>query len=194
MFCGVVVSTICLLLAAFDNPFMLKLSSLTPTPYLNPLFWLGYFCFGILCSQYSSLLNVGRICGKIFGLAGILLAVSIFCHIFYNIEYSYFSTFAILNTILSGTFIMGITYCLREKTWNKLLQLGNDSYTVYLVHQLLAGVIVWLTSKTDLFALTLIRPFAVIVIIMFGLYILRRLNDAVGGKLNWFCLLIGVRQ
>lgn len=194
MLLGVIISMIGLLFTALDYPPMVQLSSLVSTPYLNPFHWLGYFCFGILCSQRTTLLNLGRTCGKIFWFTGSLLAVSILCHIYYHLDYSYFSSFAIPNIILSSCTIMGITYHLRDKTCNILLQLGKDSYTVYLVHQLLAGMIVWLTSKADFFALTLMRPFVVIVLIMIGLNILRRLSDAVGGKLKWFYPLIGIRQ
>ena len=192
--CGIIVSFIALLLTAFSSPIMLQLSSLMFTPYLNPIHWLGYFCIGILCSQLTSLLNIGKACGKVFWITGALLIISIFCHIYYNLKYSYFSAFAIPNIVLSSSFIMGITYHMRDKTWNGLLQLGKDSYTVYLLHQLVAGVIVWLTSKVDFFVLTLMRPFVVIAIVVIGLNILRCLNKAIGGKLNWIYPLIGIRQ
>lgn len=183
-----VVSFTGLLLTGMGNPWMKRISNLMYTEYLNPIHWLGYFCIGILISIYTSMHAVGKWCRKYIGIAGMLLVLTIACHIRFRINYTYFSRFALVNTAIATVFIFGILYMLKDKEVKILYMLGQDSFSIYLLHQLTAGVVVRVTSKIDLFVLTWIRPCIVLAVTMAGIQMIRYM------KLNLFCDLIGIRK
>lgn len=194
MYACIAISTLGLILSGVSNPLMVKFTALTSTPYLNPIHWLGYFCTGVVVEHYTSLLEVGRFCNRMVWLAGLFLFASVGIHIYFDFPYTYFSTYAIPNTMASTVFIMGVTYAFKDKEIRWLLRMGEESYTIYLVHQLFAGGIVWLTSKADIFVLTLLRPLVTVTIVETGICILRHVNRKVNGKLGILCGLAGMRE
>lgn len=64
MSAGIVLSVIGMLLTSGHFAIMGQINSLTVTAYLNPVYWIGYFCAGIMIEHYSSILGVGKWCSK----------------------------------------------------------------------------------------------------------------------------------
>lgn len=168
------------------------INKITFTYYLNPFNWMGYFCIGMLMRKKTNILSVGKKCRKALYFMLLLLIVSISLHIYYNLPYTYFSKFSIINTILSTGIIFALPMIFRKMP-RFLIEIGKYSFSIYLLHQLVVGVVVWGSSRVDIFIFTLLRPLITIGIVMIGIVILNFLNRLLNNKLNFVYKLIGAR-
>ena len=77
---------------------------------------------------------------------------------------------------------------------NIMEKVGKYSFTIYLLHELAAGGIVWITEKTNLALLIYFRPLINIAIVLAGINIICYFS----GKYKWMnhisAILLGFRN
>lgn len=149
-------------------------------PYLNFFNWSIYFVIGILMIDRFKL--VLEFCYKFRGLSFISYTVFAIIAIYSDIEMGYWSILAIPLQISSITGILGIC---NMKVLNKkvILDCGRDSFAIYLLHMPVAGIIVNIFNKFELYHITLIRPIVVMSVMLFTLKALRYLSYKLDNKL-----------
>lgn len=168
-------------------------SGIFGTAYLNPFHFMIYFCIGMLMELYHLWDYIAEKCAKYLLISALCLAFMIFLHIHEGWSFSYFSNYTLLNTLFSTATIMGSARWMQRKQWNGLDLVGKWSFSIYLLHQFLAGLVVQITNLVDAWVVTLLRPVITISIVMLGIIILNKINDKLYGKLHICLTLIGTR-
>lgn len=161
------------------------------SPYLNPFNFLFLFVMGLLCAEYDFLRKMVSINKKFYlcGLFFYLIVISVLA--LNGIIVTYFKWFFILIEITVLFCLCGISNVINN--CNKhVVDIGKLSFSVYLLHMPLAGIVSNLLGKIDLFLITMLRPVLVLFItyvsIKFLLFISKKLSFE-----RWVSLLIGVR-
>lgn len=170
------------------------INDLTGTFYLNPINWCSFFIVGIMVNRKNSVLEALL---KLMQPTWIWLIASIVyfivCTIFHQSIF-YFSKFAVvahvINILLLGSIALKLNKLVNKKL---LIMLGTYSFSIYLLHQFVSGIIVNITSRVDILFFIIIRPFSIIAIVFAGIYLLCNLNEKCHGKLNFAERLVGIR-
>ncbi len=151
------------------------INNYTGTYYLNPLNWMMFFCGGILISRHSSLWKVTE---KVRIVAPLLAIIS-FAYFIINLllkeSIYYFSKYSLVSLVTNTLLIIYIGYSIarirnksnESRICNYLKVIGVYSYSIYLLHQFFAGIIVRITNFLDFFILVLLRPWVVILVTSF---------------------------
>jgi peptidoglycan/LPS O-acetylase OafA/YrhL len=142
----------------------------TITPYLNPLNWMLYFSLGVLIHKYKLLERIAIFARKIIIISSTALVLDVFLHIKFDLSYSYWSSFAIVNILIALFVIFGLASILLDRKAFLLVSIGRLSFSIYLLHELIVGLIIYFSSKYDIWVGTLARPFIVILLVMTGIY------------------------
>ena len=71
-----------------------------------------------------------------------------------------------------------------------LLKIGDWSFSIYLLHQFVAGIVVAITNRWDFFVLTLCRPWIILAITACTVMVIDRIFRE---KLSWVRTIIGIR-
>lgn len=170
-------------------------NSWTGNYYLNPLNWIVFFAIGIIISKRKTIKSVGEamsrkqvlICAMIISISYFVLC-EIECESIY-----YFSKYALISHTANIVVLHGFAEFIsrwENNYWKKkLLEVGKYSYTIYLLHQFVVGFMVAVTNKIGISFLVLLRPFAVLIIVMIGIYLV---NKVFGGN-KYIKTLIGMR-
>lgn len=85
--------------------------------------------------------------------------------------------------------ILGVRIA-NEKISNLFIKLGEYSFSIYLLHMPVAGIIVNITNRFDLIFLLLIRPLIVIGIVIVFIRIYKKVMEKFNKK---YLFLIGIR-
>ena len=159
------------------------------TPYLNPFFWMLYFSSGILLSKFHLLKKFAIFCNRIFFVNLVFFLIILFLHIYSNSVFSYWSKWAILNSTVSIILIFGLSVKITNSKIRVFEDIGKQSFSIYLLHELVVGFIVLFTSINSSWILVLVRPILILIIvyllIRFYKFITRRLKN----KLVWYSLI-----
>lgn len=165
----------------------------TGTFYLNPLNWMCFFATGMLLDQkeYFMLLAdrsekrvLSLICGS--GLYFIIMETT-------GQAFSYFSKYAVLAHIINVLLIFGLAekmLMILGNLENILIYTGKISFSIYLLHQFIAGILVRAANCFDLFIITLMRPFIVVFIVAMAVWIIEKVCDK---RYQFIKVLIGLR-
>lgn len=177
------------------------ISNYTGTYYLNPLNWMVFFCVGILISRNMSLSILAGTLKRITPIM-FIISVAYFMITLTLGEYIYyFSKFCIIPLTVNTFLIFVGGYLLAGKGSKnnvsvKLDQICMDgyieligiyAYTIYLLHQFFAGIVVKITGLKDFFVLVLIRPFIILGMTMLLISILVRLKGSCGSLIRKLC-------
>lgn len=168
-------------------------SGIFGTAYLNPFHFMIYFCIGMLMELYHLWDLIAEKCAKYLLISAMCLTLTVFLHIYKGWSFSYFSNYALLNTLFSTATIMGMARWMQRKQWNGLDLVGKWSFSIYLLYQFLAGFLVQITNLVDVWVVTLLRPVITISIVMLVIIILNKINDKLHGKLHICLTIIGAR-
>jgi peptidoglycan/LPS O-acetylase OafA/YrhL len=132
-------------------------------PFLNPLNFICYFSVGVLIASNNALLKIAYSCNKYKSfLLGLYIVLLILTGIF-NISSGYFGYATLLVQPVAISLIFGLAtmaFLYNEK----VLELGIESFGIYLIHMPVAGIITFIFNHYDLWVLTLVRPIIVIAI------------------------------
>lgn len=162
--------------------------------YLNPLNWIVFFASGMYISQKNLLQSIKEVTSKrqviflMFLMSTLYFAM---CEIEGEYIY-YFARFALIAHVVNVFLILGLGHLISNIGGicdRCILYIGKTSFTIYLLHQFAAGLIVAVSNRIDIALLVLIRPFAVLMIVEAVVY----LADKIFGKYKAIKILIGMR-
>lgn len=143
--------------------------------YINALNWMIYFIIGIVLNKYRKI----DIIKERFHISYILVLLIVLIHLFFSEKLSYFSPFGLITIILS--FFSLLSLLLRKDINNKFLKyIGKISFSIYLIHMPIAGVIVRLSNLFDIPIIIIIRPFVTLLITVFVIWIYKKILDILG--------------
>lgn len=169
-----------------------KINDIITTPYLNPLNWMIYFSVGILINRYFQIEKIAVLTKKLLYFSIPALAIILFFHLRNGLSLSYWSDFIFLNMLFSILVIFGLSSYLLNWSSTFFVMIGNYSFSIYLLHELVVGVVVYLSSKIDLWYITLIRPIITILIVMVGIISYKKLVSIL--NCNNALMFIGYRE
>lgn len=184
IYCSIIMSVINIILTASGY-----LSEINP--YLNLFNFIIYFAIGLFISEKDILLEIANKCRyhiKILICAYIIL---IFLTNILGISSGYWGYATLIIQPIAILVIFGLsTY---KKLYNDIiLRIGCESFSIYLLHMPIAGIITNIFNKLNWWIITLFRPIIVIIITMIFIYFFKYISNKlnISSKINY---LIGVR-
>lgn len=122
--------------------------------YINVFNWIIYFVIGMYINQYKLL---PRLKEKIKIPYMIIISI-ILLHLIFNIKLSYFSYFGFITILLNFSILVSKLY---DKILNnKIIQfIGKTSFSIYLIHLPIAGVVSRICNLFNTGLFVFIRPF-----------------------------------
>ena len=188
-----ILSVVSILAYGFKIPYISEWNELAITVYLNPFLWMLYFVLGMLIKKNDYLCKLAEHSKKYLPVYGTLLVIDFSFHFVGKIPWLYYSQYAILNIGLQIMVVMGLSTILLSKKNNLLVEAGKYSFSIYLLHELVVGGVVWITNKRALFFLIWARPFITIAIVLVGIKVV----EAIVKRQKWMkdipTILIGIR-
>lgn len=140
--------------------------------YLNPFNFLFFFACGLLCGRGNVLERVFDIAGKLcFCLAATYLLL-LLTFTWFDVAIGYFKIFYIPVEAIAILGILGMTDRIRNCCPGVLTDMGRCSFSVYLLHMPVAGLVANIFDRIDFFSLTLLRPLVVLAITYFAIRLL----------------------
>lgn len=166
----------------------------TGTFYLNPLNWIVFFAMGLLLNRMNWLMEwYKKFIYKIF-IWIILSFIYFFTCLVLNDKIYYFSHFALLAHLINILMLSAMAESITKSKFSDFfVVLGKCSFSIYLLHQFVVGIVVTVSNKLNSAVIVMIRPFIVIACVMFGIYFLKWLNRRCCNRLEIVEKLIGVR-
>ena len=165
-------------------------------PYANPLNWALFFILGLIVAQKDSLVQCAVVCGRYLHIT-LPLAISIIgIAVFKNSYIAYWGQGNIIAGVLFGVVLVGIAYVITDNS--KLLfrqmmsYMGKISYTIYLIHMPVAGVLSFLIVNYNLGILVLLAPLIVVIIVTAAIMIILKFSYFIGIE-KYVKLLLGTR-
>lgn len=160
-------------------------------PYLNPFNFIIYFIIGIRLKDKSNVMEFGSLCYKNIIIILLIYLTGLIYIKHYDITYGYWGKSTLFIQPFGILLIFGLA-SYRSFHSKKMLLIGKRSFTIYLLHMPIAGIITRILNNIELWQITLIRPLIIIMITNFiiGIYlsIINKLNISYKGK-----LIIGIR-
>lgn len=134
-------------------------------PFLNPFNFIIYFSIGILIANKNILINIASICTRYKNILLVWYIILLILIKIFNISSGYwgYSTLIIQPVAILLVFGLSTKKLLYSE---KILKIGQESFSIYLLHMPVAGIISNIFSRFDLWVLTLVRPFIIIGITM----------------------------
>lgn len=162
-------------------------------PYLNPLNWIGYFALGILISNNYRDINSyipKLIYNNRIRVLALLLAFNIVMLVLSvaNKSYSYWSLFGLLYAY--STMVLIFIFLEKESPIFTLIKLGKSSFTLYLLHMPIAGVINIIFSRFN--NLIIFKPLIVIGVTLFLVEIFKLFSNKIGMQ-KYANIVLGIR-
>lgn len=140
------------------------------TPYLNPLFWIGFFALGILAKRYK-----WRTLGfEWFSKTGLLIVSTVYFIVMHkmNLPIWYFSKAGFAMGVVNATLLYFVAKGISS---NVLEKLGDSSYQVYLFHAFFVGLVGKVIQLTGIYALNILKPIVVLLIAEVAIMIIEKL-------------------
>lgn len=163
---------------------------ITINPYLNVFNWCGYFGIGILLQRKKLFNKLSCFCNKNIKIITSILIILILINTKLQLKLTYWSYMSFIVIIVGILFIFGIE--IQKKSIRaKVEAIGKKSFSIYLLHMPVAGIIVNIFNRYDLDYLTIFRPFIVIYIVVIFINIYMYINKKIK---NDYSLLIGYRE
>lgn len=165
----------------------------TGTYYLNPLNWMGFFVVGMLISGKNYLMCFASKLGKVvpfFAFASILYFAIVRVS---GGGFAYFSQYALAAHIVNISLIFGLAENILRisgRTKELAIYIGKTSFSIYLLHQFVAGILVRVANYFDVFLITLMRPIVAIIAVIALIHFLKKIGNK---KIEIVDVLIGSR-
>ena len=162
-------------------------------PYINPFNWSIYFILGLLIKKYSLLEKLAVFCKKWFFYITSIYIMILIIYLMNGVGISYWKYASVIAELVAMAFVFGASYfCMMLKKVNWFIYVGKISFSVYLLHMPIAGILTNLFDQFNLWYFTLLIPIIVIIITIVGIQIFRLIAKKI--KLNRiFDILIGYR-
>ncbi len=156
-------------------------------PYINPLNWMGYFSLGLIIAEKKLEGKINIVVSKynkIFIIAFLTIQIIL---AYGNIELTYWNMFYFPFEIIAFFTIVSISTINRVYFNNNIIYAGKASYSIYLIHMPVAGIVARLCSYVDFWLITLLRPFIVLVLVFTFIKIVEYLSKYIKlfNKIRW---------
>lgn len=168
-------------------------NTITITPFLNPLNWMLYFSIGLLINRCELIGRIAILSRKLIYLSVPALIFALVVHVINGETLHYWSNFTLVNMTISSLVIFGLSSIFLDRSSNVLVTVGKYSFSIYLLHELVVGIIVRLSSNYDFWFITMLRPLIVLLIVMTGIIIYKKLVAKLYIK-KYALMLIGIRE
>ncbi len=189
---GILLSIIFYLLK--DYTLLGNIDDLISSPYLNPLYWIGYFCLGMLIASTDSMKKVLNFSKKMLPISLTLSTIAIIYSSLYGSTPTYFGRYSWIMTMVSGFAMMGLSSINVYSHFEFIEKVGNCSFSIYLCHQFFSGLIIHLTELVDCWITVIVRPVANILIVMILILLYEKINKACNDKISFVGCLIGLKR
>lgn len=159
--------------------------------YLNFLNWAVYFSIGLLIFQYNYFDKISNLFSKYLYIFILIFICFMFFHIQNGISIYYWSKYALMNNFLFIFISIGISKRIKKKSL--LERIGRKSFSIYLMHELLVGSIIYVSNYYPNWILVILRP----ILVIFILYILINSLSFISRKYEKnriFEILLGIRE
>lgn len=170
------------------------LNNVFGTAYLNPFNWMFYFSAGMLMAKKEKyFVKVIPVIRKLVGvlIVGSIAILAVF--VYTKCDILYFSRWGLISALVNGCMILSLSAQVNQLSLEKIksvfIYLGKISFTIYLLHQFFAGIVVRISDIANFELLIVFRPFVVIgltALVIWGLI-------KIGKGLPFIKLLVGVR-
>lgn len=157
--------------------------------YMNFMNWCVYFEFGLLLAQKDRFIKAKILCEENRLFIRLILSLLILLNVIWGKETIYWDYIGIFIIMFGIMTILGVRI-VNEKISNLFIKLGEYSFSIYLLHMPVAGIIVNITNRFDLIFLLLIRPLIVIGIVILFIRIYKKVIEKFNKK---YLFLIGIR-
>ena len=163
-------------------------------PYINPFNWSIYFILGMLIKKYDLLEKIAVFCKKWFLYISGIYALIFIIYLFNGVAITYWKYASIIAELAAIAFVFGVAfYCLNFQKVNSIVYIGKMSFSIYLLHTAFAGIFTNIFSRFNLWYLSILIPFIVIILTIAGIEFGRWISRKI--KVNRILdLLIGVRM
>lgn len=132
-------------------------------PYLNPFNFLGYFIVGIIMYENNNFIRVVLMCRSKLLYLLVLYFIVLFFMRLNNLESGYWGLLALVVQPLAIMVALGLsTFGIFLS--DRIQYYGRLSYSIYLLHMPIAGVLNYFLNTHNLWHITLLRPIIVILI------------------------------
>lgn len=170
------------------------LNAVAGTFYLNALNWAVFFGAGILLNRkdqwrrrllaLSKPIYIWLACSLVYFFACQKMEERIY----------YFGRWAVIQHVFNILLLTGIAMALSKKKMmgDMAGRLGEYSFSVYLLHQFAAGLIIAITNRFP-WGGVMIRPFLIIAVVMLVIRCAEKVIKASNGRLDFGRMLIGIR-
>ncbi|ALV21072.1 acyltransferase family protein [Carnobacterium antarcticum] len=129
--------------------------------FLNPLNFIGYFSVGLIIASNNSLMKLGYRCSKYkFFLLFMYVALLIFIKLF-DITSGYWGYATLILQPIAISLVFGLA-TMKFMNTKVFLNIGLESFSIYLLHMPVAGLVTSIFNRYDLWALTLARPLIIV--------------------------------
>lgn len=161
--------------------------------YLNPLNWICFFAVGLLISRRNCLIYIAD---KLRKVAPFFLFLSVLYFVIVKGTgkgFAYFSQYALIAHIINISLIFGISKNILDNPGHAkelAIYSGKISFSIYLLHQFIAGILVRMANYCDVFLITLMRPIIAFILVSALIYFLLKV---VKKRLTIIDILIGSR-
>lgn len=160
--------------------------------YLDPIRFMLFFTVGLLVANYGFMSSFLDFCKKYAVAVSIIFVTIIVALACCKMEMSYFSVYYIFVELLAIAQVLGISAACADKMSAHLTCIGKASFSIYLLHMPIAGIVANLFKRANVFVLTLARPFIVLAVVCFAIWVANKIIPK-GKILNVFNTLIGMR-
>lgn len=143
--------------------------------YLNPFNWLIYFMIGIVFNKYKLLQNCAMFAKKWVFAFILLFIISNIIFVVYRLKINYWQIGGYIYIVITFFLFLGIATKYQE-ILGKFIFIGKESMSIYLMHSLFVGGLVYVTNRYELWYLFPLRPFIVLAMVLFVLFIYQQLS------------------
>lgn len=152
-------------------------------PYLNPLNFMCYFGFGLMIANKNVLLKIAYKCANYKLLLSSLFVSGLVLTQMLDITSGYWGYATLIMQPIATLMIFGFA-TMRFVYGEKIIELGIESFAIYLLHMPIAGLITFIFNRYNLWLLTLLRPLIVIGITIVFIYIYKCIGNKL--KIDYF--------
>lgn len=160
--CFIVVGVVSILLTANGNLGILN-------PYLNIFNFIAYFSVGFLFAKKNCFASFALMCSRKKYIFLIIYLLELILIKTFHVSSGYFGYATIIIQPIAVMMIFG--FGTNNILYKKIIMLiGKYSFSIYLLHLPVAGIVIFFFNKFDLWLLTLFRP--LIIILLTGILII----------------------
>lgn len=182
---------IIVLLSLFSN-YLTYLNLFTSiNPFLNVFNWSIYFSLGLLVFQFRCFEKICAFSSKFLFVSILIFLSLIFFQIQNEISIYYWGKFALINNFLFIFVSIGISAKISD--FDLFKKIGKESFSIYLMHELLVGTVIYLTELNPNWIIVIIRPLVVILILHFFMMLVKTCSRKYS-NFGIFKDLLGIRE